>query len=262
MSVARISAVILRHGYELRRNPNNLTNIIYWPIVTIAVWGFFTLYLAHGNYLGPNLLNTLLGGAILWGLFNGFQRDMAIGFLEEFWAHNVINLFGSPLTITEYLTGLIIINILKTALSVVVMSVVAATFYHYDIVPNLIGLAPFMFILGVASISLGIFVSALILRYTLKLQSLAWSIAGVLMPVSCVFYPMRVLGQPLRTVAWLLPTSHAFEGMRTVLLSSRLPWSDVFWGFGLDGLFLLLATLCFQKFFGAAKKRGLLVKTG
>ncbi|HUN99231.1 MAG TPA: ABC transporter permease, partial [Bradyrhizobium sp.] len=103
MNIGRIGAIVIRQIYELRRNPNHLTNMVYWPVVNIAVWGFLTLYLAHGNQLRPSLLNGLLGAAILWGLFNGFQRDMALGFLEELWSRNLVNLFASPLTIPEYL---------------------------------------------------------------------------------------------------------------------------------------------------------------
>jgi len=262
MSPARIIAVILRHSYEVRRNPNHITNIVYWPVINIAVWGFFTLYLAHSDLLRPNLLNALLGGAILWGLFNGFQRDMALGFLEELWARNMVNLFASPLTIQEYVVGLMVVNILKTMLSVAIMSLAAAGFYHYNIGPNLLGLAPFMLVLGLAGVALGLFVTALIFRYTTKVQSIAWSIAGVLMPVSCVFYPLQSLGAPWHAIAWALPTAHAFEGMRGVVLSAGFSWRHMAWGFGLDAVYLVLAAWSFQLLFAAAKRRGLLVKTG
>ncbi len=92
MKPYRINAVILRHAYEVRRNANHITYMVYWP-VNIAVWGFFTLYLRHGDRLRPGVISCLLGAVILWGLFNAFQRDMAVGFLEELWSRNLSLVF-------------------------------------------------------------------------------------------------------------------------------------------------------------------------
>jgi len=106
----RIRSVILRHTYEVIHNANHITYMVYWPVVNILVWGFFTLYLRHGDRLQPGVLSCLLGAVILWGLFNAFQRDMAVGFLEELWSRNLVSLFASPLSVSEYVTGLIIVT--------------------------------------------------------------------------------------------------------------------------------------------------------
>jgi hypothetical protein len=79
----RIEAVILRHLYELRHNTNHLINTVYFPVVNIVMWGFLTIYLTNQQRLQPGLISVLLGGVVLWGFFNGFQRDMGQGFLEE-----------------------------------------------------------------------------------------------------------------------------------------------------------------------------------
>jgi len=260
MKFHRVAAVISRQIYELRRNPGQITNMIYWPIVNIAVWGFFTLYLAQGDHLVPSLLNCLLGAAILWGFFNAFQRDMALGFLEELWSRNLVNLFASPLSISEYVTGLVVVSLIKTFVSVGVMATITWAFYRYNIAPDLILLVPFMLVLGLAAGALGIVVTGLIFRFTTKVQGFAWSFAGLLMPLSCVFYPISALPAGLRKVAWLLPTTHAFEGMRQAVASGTLSRQHLVWGLGLDSIYLLLATLLFRHMFAVAKRRGLLVK--
>jgi ABC-2 type transport system permease protein len=262
MNTGRINAIIWRQLYEMRRNPNQITNMVYWPIVNIAVWGFFTLYLAHDGQLRPTLLNSLLGAAILWGLFNGFQRDMALGFLEELWSRNMVNLFASPLSVPEYITALIAVNLLKACISVGVMSVISLLFYRYNIAPDFTLLVPFMLVLGLAAIALGIVVTGLIFRYTAKVQGLAWSFAGVLMPVSCVFYPLGSLTPGLRRVAWLLPTTHAFEGMRQAVAVGTFSLRHLVWGLGLDAVYFLLAAWSFERLFSSARRRGLLVKMG
>ncbi len=105
MKLHRINAVIVRHVYESRRNFDRVVDMIWWPVLDIVMWGFFTVYLAHSNRLQPNVVSCLLGGIILWGTFYSFQRDMAIGFIDELWCRNLINLFSTPLTLAEYMAG-------------------------------------------------------------------------------------------------------------------------------------------------------------
>jgi ABC-2 type transport system permease protein len=260
MKLHRISAVILRHAYEVRRNANHITYMVYWPVVNIAVWGFFTLYLRHGDSLRPGVLSCLLGAVILWGLFNSFQRDMAVGFLEELWSRNLVGLFASPLTISEYVTGLTIITLAKAMVGLSVESLIAWAFYHYNIFPMLLGFIPFMANLAVFALAIGIAVTGLIFRYTTKFQALAWSFAGVLMPLSCVFYPVSSLPGFLRPLASILPTTHSFEGMRQLIESNGFSTWHFTRGFELNVVYLAFAIFFFRWMFESARARGLLVK--
>jgi hypothetical protein len=53
-------------------------------------------------------------------------------------------------------------------------------------------------ILVVFALAIGILMTGLIFRYTTRIQGLAWSFAGLLMPVSCVFYPIKAARMPAR----------------------------------------------------------------
>ena len=260
MKQYRIKAVILRHAYEVRHNGNHLTNMIYWPVVNIVVWGFFTIYLRHGDHLRPELINCLLGAVILWGLFNAFQRDMAVGFLDELWSRNLVNLFASPLSLSEYLTGLIAVNLAKALFGLIIEAVIAWLFYHYDIFPMLPAFVPFILNLALFALAVGIAVTGLIFRYTTKFQTMAWSVAGLLMPLSCVFYPLKSLPSFLQPVAWILPTTHSFEGMREAIERGGFSVSHFEWGLELDLIYFVLAALFFRWMFESARARGLLVK--
>src|SRR5258708_29610817 len=145
MKLYRIRSVILRHTYEVIHNANHITYMIYWPVVNILVWGFFTLYLRHGDSLQPAVLSCLLRAVILWGLFNAFQRDMAVGFLEELWSRNLVSLFASPLTVSQYVTGLIIVTLAKAMIGLGLGGFISSLFYSFDMVFMLPYLLPFLF---------------------------------------------------------------------------------------------------------------------
>jgi ABC-2 type transport system permease protein len=260
MGFNRIAAVVERHFYDARRNMERVTDTLYWPVMEIIVWGFLTVFLAQRGNLRPGLMSFLLGAAILWGMFRAFQRDLAVSFLTEVWSHNLIGLLATPLTAREYLSGLLIINLLKAIIGTAAAAMVASIFYSYDFFPYLPALLPFILVLMIFGVAVGIFVTGLIIRYTTKIQSFTWSITGLVMPLSCVFYPLTSLPRTLRPVALALPTTQAFEGLRQVMAGGGLSLAHLAFGFALDCVYLLSAVVIFDCLFRTARERGLLVK--
>ena len=119
---------------------------------------------------------------------------------------------------------------------------------------------PYMANLLFFALALGIAITGLIFRYTTKIQALAWSFAGLLMPASCVMYPMSSLPRWMRAIAWMLPTAHSFEGMRQVLAGKGFSPQHFWWGAGLNAVYFVLAIGFFGWIFEQARTRGLLVK--
>lgn len=260
MKIHRINAVIVRHLYESRRNFDRVTDLIWWPVLDIIMWGFFTIYLTHGKGLQPNFVSFMLAAAILWTTFYSFQRDLAVGFIDELWSRNLINLFSTPLTVSEYMVGLIVVNLLKVMVGLIAASAVAWAAYSFDIFPWLPQFVPYLANLLFFALALGIAITGLIFRYTTKIQTLAWSFAGLLMPVSCIFYPISSLPKWLQAVAWAMPTAHSFEGMRDVLAGKGFSPMHFWWGLGLNVVYFALAIAFFGWIFEKARNRGLLVK--
>ncbi len=260
MKIHRINAVIVRHLYEARRNFDRVTDLIWWPVLDIIMWGFFTIYLSHSSRLQPTVVSCLLGAVILWGTFYGFQRDMAVGFIDELWCRNLINLFSTPLTLSEYMVGLIGVCLLKVMVGLCAASAVAWFAYSFDIVPWMPMFIPYLANLLFFALAIGIAITGLIFRYTTKIQAVAWSFAGLLMPASCVMYPMSSLPKWMSAIAWMLPTAHSFEGMRQVLAGHGFSPQHFWWGAGLNAIYFALAMGFFSWIFQQARTRGLLVK--
>jgi ABC-2 type transport system permease protein len=105
-------------------------------------------------------------------------------------------------------------------------------------------------------------VVSLILRHGAGAEPLAWSVLFGLTPFSAVFYPIAVLPASVRPIALALPSAHVFEGMRGVLLDGVIPWSHLLWAFGLNAVWLGLATMLFAWQFHQARVRGALLSIG
>lgn len=260
MNVRRILAVIERHFYEARRSIDHWVNIFFWPILDMIVWGLVTLYLSEKVGPGFNLKAFLLGAVILWGVFYSFMRDIAMGFLDELWSRNLLNIFSTPVSIWEYICGLLAINFLKIIVGASFSALLAFTFYKFNLFAFAFALIPYFFNLLLFATALGFFVTGLIFRYTTKIQALSWSFAGLLGPISAVFYPLSTLPPFLQRVAWFLPTMHSFEGMRQALAGGGFSPIHFWWGFGLDVFYLAAATVFFKWMFEVARRLGLLTK--
>ena len=102
----------------------------------------------------------------------------------------------------------------------------------------------------------------MILRYGLGAEELAWSLAFILLPLSCVYYPVSVLPDWLQPVALALPPTHVFEGMRSILLHRTFDAKELWWALGLNAIYLVVGYLAFRWFLQSAKVNGTLVQLG
>ncbi len=138
-------------------------------------------------------------------------------FLEDVWTQNFINFFASPLKIVEYLTGLVLTSLTTGIIGFAVVAVIAGIAFGYDIFKIGVLLIPFMIILFLFGIAMGIVVSGIIFRLGPTAEWLGWPIPLVLSIFSGVFYPISTLPSALRIIAKLIPASYVFESVRGIV---------------------------------------------
>ncbi len=262
MAYHRIAALVIRHLYLYRRSLPRMMEIVYWPFLDLVVWGFITVYLATFQGQMPAIVTFLLGALILWDVLFRSQQGIAISFLEEIWARNLMNLFASPLTPSEFLAATMVMSLLKVAAVSVVMSVCAWVFYGYNVFMIGLWLLPFIVNLVLTGWIIGVLTTSLIMRFGQEAEVLAWSMVFLFQPISCVFYPMDVLPPWLQGVAWINPAAHVFEGMRGLLTNHAPPLASLGLATGLNGFYLIAVILWFHRTFNVCKDRGSLVRVG
>jgi len=262
MKLHRVLAVFVRQMYLYRRSLPRLMEIFYWPLLDLVLWGFISLYLARYQANLPNFVTFFLGALILWDILFRSQLGISVSFLEDVWARNFLNLFVSPLKPGEYLVSLMLVSAVKIVLAGGIMSLLAWVFYSFNIFVVGISLVPFVLNLVALGWAIGIFTTALILRFGQQAEILAWGIAILFQPVSAVFYPVTVLPPVLRWLARYVPSSYVFEGMREVVAGGRLPVAKLLWATGLNAVYMAVVTVFFYAIFRSVKKKGLLARIG
>jgi ABC-2 type transport system permease protein len=111
-----------------------------------------------------------------------------------------------------------IMSLIRLAIGVIPMTLLAIIFFNFNLYSFGLPLIAFFCNLIFTSWSVGIFVSGLVLRNGLGAESIAWTLMFALMPLACVYYPVTVLPHWLQYIAWILPPTYVFEGMRALLI--------------------------------------------
>src|SRR5579872_3468952 len=223
-SAGRVSAMVKRYLYLLRSSWPRIFDLIYWPLVQMLTWGFLQTYLARASNAGAFssrlglAAGTLIGAMLLWDILFRGQLGFSVSFLEEMWSRNLGNLMMSPLKPIEFLISLMIMSLIRLAIGIVPMTLLAMIFFDFNLYGIGFALAAFFCNLIFTSWSVGIFVSGLVLRHGLGAESIVWTLMFGLMPLTCVYYPVSVLPDWLQYVAWGLPPTYVFEGMRALLM--------------------------------------------
>ncbi len=262
MKLHRILALLARHLYLYRRSLPRIMEIFYWPFLDLVIWGFITIYLARYQSQISGFITFFLGALILWDMLFRAQQGITISFLEELWARNLMNLFASPLKPSEFLAATMVMSIFKVTCVSIIMTLCALLFYSYNVFMMGLWLIPFVVNLVLTGWVIGVFTTSLIMRFGQEAEVLAWSMVFLFQPISCVFYPMDVLPDWLKPVAWANPAAHIFEGMRAVLGGGGSPSMSLAWAVGLNGLLLVAAVGWFYRTFAYCKDQGLLVRIG
>src|SRR5881396_3218702 len=105
MSLNRTFAIVLRQFYLVRGSPARILPMFAWVAIDMILWGFMTKYLNTVTAAGFDFVPVLLGAVLLWDFFTRVMQGVTMAFFEDVWSRNFLNIFASPLTITEYLAA-------------------------------------------------------------------------------------------------------------------------------------------------------------
>ena len=260
MRLRPVAGILLRQLYLFRSSPVRLLPTFAWVAIDIVVWGFLTRYLnsVAGNHL--NFVPTLLGAVLFWDFFTRIMQGVTTAFLEDVWSRNFLNLFATPLSISEYVTGLVLTSVATSLIALVVMLVLATLVFGLSFISLGAMLIPFVMVLFLFGVALGIVASALVLRLGPASEWLVWPMPALLSPFVGVYYPLATLPAWMRAVGYLLPPSYVFEGMRALVNGQPFSVTGLMIGAALAVVQVMLAGYFFARVFRYTVRTGLLAR--
>ena len=262
ISPQRIWAMVLRYTYLLRSSWPRILDLIYWPAVQMLMWGFLQVYIGQNSGFFARAGGTFIGAVLLWDILFRGQLGFSVSFLEEMWSRNLANIMMSPLKPIEFVIALMIMSVVRLAIGMVPVSLLAIVFFGFNLYSLGLALAAFFLNLILTSWAVGIFVSGLVLRNGLGAENMAWTIMFIFLPLTCVYYPVSTLPEWLQVFAWMLPPTYVFEGMRALIIDHVFRANLMIAAFLLNTALFAAATVAFLALLKSARRHGSLLQTG
>lgn len=256
MNRQRVLGVFYRYFYVLKKGPQQLSDLFYWPLIDILLWGLTSIWIQKYNPVS-DLPLILLTGLIFWQVTWRGSVDVSVSLLQELWNRNLVNLFSTPLKVSEWMSGVVLLSFCKLVLTVLFGSLAVYILYALNVFTIGWAFIPFAASLLLFGWTLGFLAASIIIYWGHQVEAFAWMIGFLFAPFSAVFYPVGILPSWAQTIAWCLPTTYIFEGMRHLLQGGEFPVYDFCMSLGLNLLYLSSALLLFKKMFNKTLEKGL-----
>jgi ABC-2 type transport system permease protein len=260
MSFARAAAIFLRQYYLVRGSIARFLPLFVWVTVDMVLWGFMSRYLNRIAPPGYNFVPALLGSVLLWDFFIRVMQGVTMTFFEDVWTHNFMNIFASPLSVVEYLGGLVLSSIATSSVGLAVMLVLSTTVFGLSFFEYGLLLFPFLLVLFLFGIALGIVGASVVLRWGPAGEWFVWPIPALVSPFAGVFYPLSTLPAWMQAMSHMLPPSYVFESIRTILAGGPPPTSSLAVAVVLAIVDLLIACSIFNWTYRYAVRTGLIAR--
>ena len=254
MSIIRMYGLFLRHFYLITRSFPRILDLIYWPSIQITLWGFISNFFASHTTYYNNAVGVILTCAILYDFLFRTSIGFNMLFLEEIWSRNFTNLFIAPMKISEIITSLVFTALIRALIGLIParISILELGIYLF-----------FLFLsLYIFGITLGILVSAGLLRFGPSFENIAWSTMFLLAPFGCIYYPIEILPEIFQKIAYMLPLVYIFEEARNILINNTVDISNLIQAYMLNMVYIIISITLFFYSFNKARDKGTLINIG
>jgi ABC-2 type transport system permease protein len=116
--------------------------------------------------------------------------------------------------------------------------------------------------LYIFGVTLGLLVTAGLVRYGPSFENIAWASLFFLAPLGCIYYPLEILPNLLQIIAKLLPLVHIFEEMRNILIYDIVNYYQILKATFISFIYFVIGIIVFYWSYNGAKKRGTLINMG
>ena len=262
MNWNKIFALSLRHIYLIKGSFPRILDLIYWPTIQIFLWGFISKFFTLSSSYYENTVGIILSAAILYDFLFRSSISYNMMFLEEIWSRNFTNLFIAPIKLSEIIAALTATAIFRTLIGLVPASIIAIPLFGVSIFKLGSPLILLLITLYIFGVTLGLLVTAGLLRFGPSFENIAWASLFFLAPLGCIYYPIEILPEWLQILAKLLPLVHIFEEMRNILIYDTINYYQIIKATLISFLYFILGIIVFYWSYDGAKNRGTLLNMG
>lgn len=258
MNLRRIFALVEADFKIMLRLKWKLVETFYFPISSILIWGFFTLW---SREIAFEAAFSLLAINIFWNFASKVQSGTNQQIMEDRWTETIKQIIITPIEPYEYLLGKVAIGIIFSIASLFVTLSICYFFFDYSIILQRLD---YFFIFAITvmftSIAISIFVAAIITLLGNEYGFISWSTMSLLIVISAPFFPLSIYPPFIRVISEMVPYTWVFESIRHLTLYGNVPQNMIINGLLGSFVLLFLSLPIYSKSYEKARKTGKLVK--
>ena len=262
MNFNKMHGLFLRHFFLIKSSMPRILDLVYWPTIQIILWGFISKFFSIYSDYYNNTLGVILTCAILYDILFRSSISFNMLFLEEIWSRNFTNLFIAPLKLKEIITSLIFTALIRTLIGLVPAILLTSPLFGISILKLGFPLLLLFLSLYIFGITLGLFVSAGLMRFGPSFENIAWSSLFLLAPLGCIYYPIEILPTFFQIIAKGLPLVYIFDETRNILLNGSISYENLNKAYLLNIIYLVSGIGLFYFSFLKARVKGTLINMG
>lgn len=256
ISIQRVYAITLKL-FRSATHPAKIFEDIYWPLMDILLMGMTGVWMQSSQSNAKPYALAMLVGAVLWQLSTRAYFAISVNILEELWARNFVNLFATPLKLTEWIIAGIILSTVRAFFVLCIGGLLVWIFYAKNIFALGFALVPLYGLMLMFGVTLGFLSSSMLFVYGQKMQAIIWALSWFFAPFCGVFYPMEVLPGWMQVIGYAMPATYALESMRSLVFNGYLSYKMLATGLCLNIVYLMIALACFVYTFERSRSNGL-----
>jgi len=201
-----------------RSSPADLAWVFVYPFVGLVSLGFFVYFLV-GSGAPMESFMFIFAGVIVWNFYDISQRAVTYGITYEMWSDSLKHFFSTTSTEKDYVLGNSAFGFLSSLLALVLVGGIGYFMFGFNIFLAGAYLLLACFSVFLFATAVGLIIDYFIITKGSKYMSLIWISTGIIMIFSGVYYPVGVLPEPVKSISYLLPSTHAIQSIRSSIVS-------------------------------------------
>jgi len=255
MNMRRVWSITFRHLRQTIKDVPRLSMLFYWAFIELVLIGFMGKWVdASSSHL---VSTSLIAAAVAWSLVVRASLEIPWNMLEELWAHNLVNLFASPLSVIEWMASAALYAGVSFLCLLLFLCGCAYSMFGYNFLSTGWILIPLLCNYYLSALCIGFLTAALLVRYGVRMTSYVFMISWVFAPLSGIYYSLSVLPIWAQYTAYMLPTYYGVDMLKTIVLTGE----TIYWKLGaacvLNVLYLVLACVLFKGMFEQSRQESL-----
>ena len=253
--INRAYAFTVRSAIFAVRNLFVMTDVFFWPMVSLISIGFMAKFIQ----LGPQTLGFVMTGTLAAGILQITQLDVGYTVLYELWSKSLKHTLLTPVGVAEGVAGTWVIGVVRGSSAFVLLACAAAWGFGFHLPGALITIL-FLGGLFACAFILGILVNILILSFGQKVEITAWMCGQLFMILCGIYYPVDILPKFFQYLALMVPITHFLEFFRQFYGFKAHTAYPFLSGLALTLLYIMLSLHFLGRAYTRARKKGIIIR--